>query len=158
VKKAVLYAAGFTVPEDPAQQDELYNNSITEVRGDDGNISYYEISRVGRPGGFVFPASGPGLWGEIAAVIGFDEGLNLLTGIDFTQQNETPGLGARISEEWFKLQFRGKTGPFTRVPEGTESDSPIEFDAITGATITSTAVQKIVNSTIDHAPSILGRE
>jgi Na+-translocating ferredoxin:NAD+ oxidoreductase RnfG subunit len=44
------------------------------------------------------------------------------------------------------------------VPEGTEDESATEFDAITGATLTSKAVQQILNNTIDEAPEIVGRE
>ena len=121
-------------------------------------LLYYAVKTGTTPAGYVFPASGPGLWGEIEAVIGFDAALNRLTGVDFTKQNETPGLGARIAEDWFRLQFRGKTGPFSRVPEGTLSDSDREFDAITGATGTSTAVEQILNDAIEAAPGILGRE
>jgi len=158
LKRAVLSAAGFEAPGDPTAQETLYSNAIREVRGEDGNLRYYAVTGDGKEAGYVFPASGPGLWGKIEAVVGFDANLGRLTGVDFTKQNETPGLGARISEDWFRLQFRGKTGPFTRVPEGTKSDSPTEFDAITGATITSRAVQQILNSTIEAAPRILERE
>ena len=158
LKNAVLFAAGLTVPDDPAKADDLYNTVIREVLDSDGILRYYAVAGGGAVSGYVIPAFGPGLWGEIEAVVGFDASLNRLTGVDFTKQNETPGLGARISEEWFKLQFRGKTGPFSRVAEGTLSESDREFDAITGATITSTAVEQILNRTIETAPGILGRE
>jgi Na+-transporting NADH:ubiquinone oxidoreductase subunit C len=159
LKRAVLYSAGLDIPEGAQEIDELYTRRIEEVRTNGEDVSYYRVIGEGsQAGGFVLPAVGPGLWGEIAAVVGFEQDLSRLTGVDFTKQNETPGLGARISEEWFRLQFRGKTGPFSRVAEGTESDNPREFDAITGATITSTAVQNILNDTIDAAPGIVGRE
>jgi Na+-transporting NADH:ubiquinone oxidoreductase subunit C len=158
LKSAVLFAAGLVVPDDPVEADALYNGAIRENLDNDGSLRYYTVSSGGAAAGYVFPAFGPGLWGEIEAVVGFDASLNRLTGVDFTKQNETPGLGARISEEWFRLQFKGKTGPFSRVPEGTMSESDLEFDAITGATITSTAVEQILNRTIETAPGILGRE
>jgi Na+-transporting NADH:ubiquinone oxidoreductase subunit C len=161
LKEAVLYSAGIPVPDSSQQIDELYSERIQEIKDADGNVSYYRVLSAGGGSstvGYVLPASGPGLWGEIDAVVGFNGGLSSLTGVDFTRQNETPGLGARISEEWFKQQFRGKTGPFTRVPEGTRTTDPREFDAITGATITSTAVQNILNKTIEAVPSVVGRE
>jgi Na+-transporting NADH:ubiquinone oxidoreductase subunit C len=158
LKSSVLFAAGLEIPENPGEADVLYNEAIDEIIDSDGNLQYYAVEIDGGLSGYVVPASGPGLWGEIEAVIGFDAGLNRLTGVDFTKQNETPGLGARITEQWFRLQFRTKTGPFTRVPEGTESDSDLEFDAITGATITSTAVEQILNNTIEDAPGLIGRE
>ena len=72
-----------------------------------------------------------------------------MLGLDFVKQNETPGLGARISESWFKEQFRGKRGPFRLVPEGVESGEN-EFQAITGATSTSNAVLDLLNRSIDE--------
>ena len=123
LKSAVLFAAGLVVPEDPAKADDLYNTVIGETFDSDDNLLYYTVTNGAAISGYVFPAFGPGLWGEIEAVVGFDASLDQLTGVDFTKQNETPGLGARISEEWFRLQFRGKTGPFTRVPEGSRVSS-----------------------------------
>ena len=88
-------------------------------------------------------------------MIGYQDDLQTLTGVDFTRQNETPGLGARIMEVWFREQFRGKTGPFTMVPEGTVS-STSEFDAITGASRTSAAVLKMMNASVANVASIVG--
>ena len=57
----------------------------------------------------------------------------LLTGarakVDFAQH-----LRAGDSQ----YQFVGKTGPFAMDAEGTHSEAPDRFDAITGATVTST--------------------
>jgi len=50
--------------------------------------------------------------------------------------SQTPGLGQRCSEEEFTSQFIGKAAPFT-LGEG--------IDAVTGATITSTAVVDALN-------------
>ncbi|NLG24948.1 MAG: FMN-binding protein [Clostridiales bacterium] len=53
--------------------------------------------------------------------------------------NETPGLGARAQEPEFGAQFVGKTYPVA-LGEG--------IDAISGATITSTAVVDAVNQAL----------
>lgn len=156
LKRAVLFSAGVDIPEGAAETDETYESLVEEMTDENGDLAYYKVS--GATDGYVLPAFGPGLWGEIEAVVGFSADLTTITGIDFIKQNETPGLGARITEDWFRLQFKGKTGPFTRVPEGTETTDPTEFDAITGATITSTAIQNILNETIDAVPGIVGRE
>ncbi len=70
------------------------------------------------------------------------------------KQNETPGLGARITEKWFKEQFRGKSAPFTMAAEGT-SEKPGELDAITGATKTSQAVLRIVNRSAEAVQDLI---
>ena len=57
--------------------------------------------------------------------------------------NETPGLGQKASEEAFTSQFIGKDGPFAYGENGIE--------AITGATVTSTAVLKALNEAFPGA-------
>jgi Na+-transporting NADH:ubiquinone oxidoreductase subunit C len=101
-----------------------------------------------------FVRSGPGLWGEIEAVVCFDTQTDSLVGVTFTKQNETPGLGGRIEENWFQQQFFGKKGNLALRPEGTRSASPEEIDAITGATITSKAVRDIVNASSKEAAAM----
>ena len=160
LKSAVLYAAGIDVSESAAEIEDSFERNISEIhRLDDAGeivgVSYYEVGGTGIVSGYVLPIEGPGLWGEISGVAGFQVDLETMTGIDFTDQNETPGLGGRITEVWFKEQFRGKRGPFTRVPEGTDSKVADEFDSITGATITSTAIQKMLNETYQAASEIV---
>ncbi len=68
-------------------------------------------------------------------------------GIDILSSSETPGLGARASEPEFKDQFAGKTvDSFEVTKSAAASDSEIE--AISGATITSSAVVNAVNAGI----------
>ena len=76
-------------------------------------------------------------------------------GIAFTSQNETPGLGARIEERWFVEQFRGKRAPLKIRPEK-EKTSISEFEAITGATVTTNAVKAIVNGAAADAAGVVG--
>jgi Na+-transporting NADH:ubiquinone oxidoreductase subunit C len=82
--------------------------------------------------------------------VGLDESMDTLTGIEIIDQNETPGLGGRITEDWFTTQFRGKRGPLNVVPEG-ETTSEQQFQAITGASYSTAAIKNIVNKTLEDA-------
>jgi Na+-transporting NADH:ubiquinone oxidoreductase subunit C len=145
LKRAVLYATGIDFPAgDPAGVQEVYSERVREVGESDGKPAYFEIIQGNTVTGYASFVSGAGLWGKIVAIFGFENSLDQFTGVEFLEQNETPGLGARITEEWFKEQFRGKKGPFSLVEEGT-ADAPGELDAITGATRTSDAVLGIAN-------------
>ncbi len=145
LKRAVLSAAGIQVPEAGAEVDRVFADRVKAVEDSSGTVLHYRIlDRGGNLQSYVFPITGSGLWGEIDSVVGVSQDLQALTGIDFTQQNETPGLGGRISEQWFREQFRGKEPPLKTVPEG-QSAGPQQFQAITGASITTGAVQDIVN-------------
>jgi len=148
LKRAVLYVADITVPVKGAAVDKVYRSRVRERLDSEGLINHFEILEDNVISGYVVFAGGPGLWGEIEAVIGFTETRDKLTGVEFIKQNETPGLGARIAEEWFKEQFRGKMGPFVLVPEST-AEGEKELDAITGATRTSNFVLEIINQSLE---------
>ena len=47
MKNAVLFAAGISLPEEPAEQERLYNERIDEFQDDEGNIDYYAVSGDG---------------------------------------------------------------------------------------------------------------
>lgn len=161
LKRAVLFAADIEVPTEAQRIEAVYDRRIRAVAGEGetgepAGVAYYEVlDSSGNLSGYVIPTTGPGLWGEIEAVVGFDRALSTITGLDFTKQNETPGLGGRITERWFREQFRGKEAPFTMVPEGTEDEAPDEFDAITGATLTSKAVRGILNDLQAEATDVV---
>jgi len=155
MRRAVLYAAGISVPDSSQDVVELFEARVRPVEDVAGEISHFQIVDGSKELGCVFRCSGAGLWGTIDAVVGFDETCTELTGLDFTRQNETPGLGGRIAELWFKEQFRGKRAPFTIVSEGAK-DGPQEFDGVTGATITSTAVRDLLNELCEKAKSMIG--
>ncbi len=150
-KKAVLYAAGIEFPEDNSQEiQRIYEERVTEVDGEGDQPDYFRVELPSGQTGYAVYVRGAGLWGEIVAIFGFKPNLKTFTGVEFVEQNETPGLGARITEQWYKEQFRGKRGPFELVKEGT-SNAPGELDAITGATRTSEAVLKIANKAAEVA-------
>jgi Na+-transporting NADH:ubiquinone oxidoreductase subunit C len=157
VKRAVLYAAGLEVPQSAVEANNLYQDRVKEVADAEGNVQYYEV--LDAPGGavqsYVFPVIGAGLWGELESVVGVETDLKTLTGIEFIKQNETPGLGGRITEAWFKEQFRGKRWPLKVVPEGEPAGNQ-EFQAITGATNTTNGVQGILNERLPKAEEAVG--
>ncbi|NLE15852.1 MAG: FMN-binding protein [Spirochaetales bacterium] len=149
-RKAVLDAAGIAYVNTTAGIEEAYLKSIEEADG------YFTTSS---PDGkrFIIPLEGPGLWGTISLMVGFEEDLQTFAGVAIVSQNETPGLGARIEEPWFTTQFEGKQAPFTLVEEGTAT-AENEVDAITGATRTSEYFRNLANQASDAAKSIVGGE
>lgn len=151
LKKAVLFAGGVEIPPTNQEINELYDSLVTERDG------WYEISNdSGRTKAYAFIQAGPGLWGEIEAVTAFTPDFSTFAGVDFIKQNETPGLGARITELWFREQLRGRTYPLSMNPEGTESPGAGEIDAITGATRTSEYVLSLFNKAGQRAEQLKG--
>lgn len=149
-RKAVLDAAGVGYENTTAGIEAAYLKSVVEANG------YYTTEGSGGKR-FIIPLEGPGLWGTISIMAGFEEDLQTYTGIAIVSQNETPGLGARIEEPWFTAQFKGKRAPFTLVEEGT-ANAVNEVDAITGATRTSEYFRNLSNQGADAAKRIIRGE
>lgn len=156
LKRAVRAAAGLD-PVADAELEQWYARSVTPLPAGAAEPACYRVvgQDDGRPSGFVFIRSGSGLWGKIRAAVGLDGDLHSLTGTSVIDQNETPGLGARIAEPWFQKQVAGKRGPLTLAAEGTRSTDPHTIDAITGATITSQAMRGILNRTLAESTNVV---
>ena len=99
----------------------------------------------------VVPCYGAGLWGPIWGYVGLEKDLKTIKAVRFGHKGETPGLGAKISDEpSFGESFVAKeigageilfevTKPANRQTENNG------VDAISGATITCQALGKTLN-------------
>lgn len=98
--------------------------------------------------------SGMGLWGTVTGVLATDASVQRIVGIDIISHSETPGLGGRIEQDWFKNQFRGERilpeGIVVRKGQGgADEDRDNGYvDGITGATGTSTSMAVMLNAEI----------
>lgn len=61
-----------------------------------------------KPTGYIIPVNGMGLWAAIYGYLAIDNNGETVIGISWYDQQETPGLGANISEEEWQSQFPGK--------------------------------------------------
>lgn len=101
---------------------------------------------------YIIPLRGTGLWGPIWGYIALLSDMNTIYGASFDHQGETPGLGAEINTEIFQKPFIGKTifdqsGLFTALivaKIGEKSDPAHTVDGISGGTITSKGLQKML--------------
>lgn len=110
----------------------------------DNNV--YRALSNGELKGYVGIAKGRGYGGFTGGFIKLAVGVNLegaVKRVRVISQSETPGLGSRITENWFLSQFDGKTSEDIKL---VKNDGDIE--AITGATISSSAVVDAVRSEI----------
>ncbi len=94
--------------------------------------------------GYAIISSGMGFQGNISIMVGIDAQIENITAIKILDTRETPGLGGRIIEEEFLQQFVEM-----RIP----ADRKISVDSITAATISSQAVEYIVNKAIKNVES-----
>jgi len=97
--------------------------------------------------GYAVPSAGPGFQDTIRLLYGYDPERDRVVGMEVLESRETPGLGDRIyKDEEFVAQFRDLAVEPEVVLVKEEPTAPNQVDAITGATISSTAVVKIVNA------------
>ncbi|MBI5694477.1 MAG: RnfABCDGE type electron transport complex subunit G [Nitrospirae bacterium] len=96
----------------------------------------YEATAGGKTIGYVVSSAGKGYSSYIKLLVAVNPDYKV-TGIEVLGHAETPGLGDRIQEDWFKSQFTGK-GVDNLVVVKQETDTDIQ--AISGATISSRAV------------------
>jgi len=99
--------------------------------------------------GYAFVAAGNGYQGTIKLMAGIENDLETLVGIEVLESQETPGLGQEIIQPEFKSQFRGlKASPEITYIKNQKPTKPNEIEAITGATVSSSAVVTILNERI----------
>lgn len=98
-------------------------------------------------GHLVTSTSKAGYGGEVTISIGITaEGE--ITGIGYLALNETPGLGMKASESEFKDQFAGKNAAQLTLVKGGGASGDDQINAISGATVTSSAVTNAVNAAL----------
>ena len=109
--------------------------------------------------GFVVETNTYGYAGEITMLVGVSNEGKVL-GLTVKDMHETNGLGANALKDWlFLAHFLNTTGDATIATEGadafssatgTSSEGGAEVDAITGATVTSKAIARSVNSAVAY--------
>ncbi|MDW7709708.1 MAG: FMN-binding protein [Deferrisomatales bacterium] len=149
-RQHVLAAFHIQVPLEPEAVARTWEERI-QVREDAEGEYYLARAEDGSVLGYGFRFTGPGFWGPISGLLAVKPGGEELLGLSFTRHQETPGLGGRITEKWFRDQFEGK--PLLPLPDDAPALSfvfreprvPREVEAITGATQTITRLEEFLN-------------
>ena len=137
---------------DAAELVRLFDRDVrTQTRG---SLEVFSYAPQGRVEAVAVLVSGQGLWGPIHGVLALGPDLRTILAVRFYQQEETPGLGGQITSAAFRDRFVGKrvvdagARPGVRLVAPGTATEPNEVDAITGATMTSNRVERILNATI----------
>lgn len=134
-------------PLTQAQEETAFSGLLPQATSfepvqSDGEVLYYKgYDNNNRLIGVVFKAAGKGYSGDIETMAGMTLD-GTITFIRVISQNETAGLGSRVTEPGFTGQFSGKA--IRRLSS---------VQAITGATISSSAV---INSVARRAGELTG--
>lgn len=124
---------------------------VYKCKLDDGNIVT------------ILPCYGAGLWGAIWGYLSVEPDGQSLHAAYFSHASETPGLGGEIASPWFYNQFDGtllkdasQAFSSVKIVKGGANGDPNGVDAISGATITSRALQNTIGQWMDYYKLILG--
>ena len=120
---------------------------MTDYSYDDATAIYI-IKQNSDVIGYSYSISGNGYGGAIDILVGvqktdLSDGNIILQGISIISQKETPGLGTKILEDTFLTQFQDLNSDDIAL-----SQNGGQIDAITGATISSSAVTDAVSQSI----------
>ncbi len=168
---AVLFGASFGLNGVAAKNAQDYhiqlmqtilpgseNFVIEPYAGEDANIKSVHKSDIG----FVVETVTYGYAGEITMLVGVNND-GKVTGLVVSEAHETPGLGNNaLTDHVFLSQFLNKSGSFEVGTSGADAFSgatetasvaggeAVSVDAMTGATVTSKAVVRCVNSAVAY--------
>ena len=110
-------------------------------------VEYPEMSVYRASSGeLAFPFEGSGFQGPIIGVAVMDADGKTIRAVGIKFQEETPGLGSRITEKQFLDSFTGKQfDPELILVGAGKSVNNTDVDGITGATMSSIALIKVMN-------------
>lgn len=100
--------------------------------------------------GFAIPGAEPGFQDIIGAIFGYDGTKQVIVGFEVLESKETPGLGDKIFKDadWMTNFTSLEVNPEIVPVKKGEKQKGNEVETITGATISSKAVVKLLNNTM----------
>ncbi len=130
---------------------EKQNNAMRTILADAEDFketgdNIFEGTAGGETVGYCVSSVSGGYGGDITMMVGIKPD-GSIAGVEILSNSETAGLGANCTKDEFKSQFTGLEYPVTVVKGAAEGSGQIS--AISGATITSNAVAKGVNSAFE---------
>jgi Na+-transporting NADH:ubiquinone oxidoreductase subunit C len=154
-KKSILNA--FDIPYELETVDEVYLENISEIEKElinEENEKEIIIFFKSQKEEIAFQFGGSGLWGDIIGILALEPDLKTIKGVTIIKQEETPGLGGRITEKEYLDSFISKqiVPGLIAVKPGSSSNE-YEVDTITGATMTCDAFIELLN---EQANTYLG--
>ncbi len=134
------YQSGGLQKVNMSQKAAEINSQVYEGLGEGGDIIGYAI-----------PAIGPGFMDDISLIYGYNGRDKKIIGMAVLESRETPGLGDKIifDTDFHKNFKQLEVEPeIVAVKHGTKSKNN-EIDCISGATISSKAVGKILQTSME---------
>lgn len=162
-KAAVLQAAVNEVLGVPDRTVTLFvvGGALTETAPAGADTTKLErvfagYDAAGQRVGYAITDAAPGFADVVRVIFGYDARSKQLLGMKVIENKETPGLGDKIVKDTlFVNEFKAATPPLRGVKLGAGKGAKNEIDMITGATISSRVVIKIINDKLEQVEPML---
>ncbi|MCM2328894.1 MAG: Na(+)-translocating NADH-quinone reductase subunit C [Lysobacter sp.] len=165
--RLVDFATGKLVPEgernardydqraarsDPAASREAPANDAGIKRVANRGVVYF-VMKDGKVDQMVISVEGLGMWGTIYGFLALDKDAVTVRGITYYDHRETPGLGGEIGNPAWQAMWKGRRGyddrgnariTVIKGQAGPPETDPLSVDGLSGATITSNAVTRLM--------------
>jgi len=165
--RLVDFATGNLVPEgegnardydqriarsDPAASRNAPANDAGIKRVANRGIVYF-VMKDGKVDQMVISVEGLGMWGTIYGFLALDKDAVTVRGITYYDHRETPGLGGEIGNPAWQAMWKGRRGyddrgkariTVIKGQAGSPETDPLSVDGLSGATITSNAVTRLM--------------
>ena len=115
---------------------------------ENGEITYYAAINGGKTAAYIFTESSKGYGGDVSVMTAIKPDGTVAGVAILDVSGETPGLGLNAAKESFFSQYIGLKKGVSVLKNVAKAENN-EVDAVTGATITSTAVTRAVNKALD---------
>lgn len=141
----VVAITGFTIwGTDFLKAKNSSTEVAIEVNGAEGVKEAAKLEdKDGNVTGYAVVTTTKGFHGDVELKLTFDADGKTLSGMEVVAQTETEGLGAKVAEPEYLAKFSGVATP---VQLAGSNGTGTEVEAISGATITSTAVTTSINN------------
>jgi Na+-transporting NADH:ubiquinone oxidoreductase subunit C len=160
---------GLVLDRDGKVQEGRRPQDVDREKEPDALLLYQCLDGSGGVMAYTFPIQGQGLWSTVYGYLALEGSLDAVRGITFYKHGETPGLGGEIEQPWFQEQFVGKrilgeNGEIVSVTVVKGSAAALHaselehyVDGISGATITSRAVSKMIMDSLQAYEPYFGQ-
>ena len=112
----------------------------------------FAATKSGQVIGYAVMVHAQGFGGDISLIVGIDNS-GAIIGMQTVTMSETPGIGTQVEDDAFKSQFVGKKNEIKIVKTVAETGN--EVTAVSGATVSSTAVVAAVNEVLKEIGYII---
>lgn len=135
---------------------DSYNEQTDEIDGEE--ITYTTAENSDGIIGYIFTVDVNGYGGALSVMTAINTDGTVAAIEILDASNETPGLGQNVTKQDFYTQYSGVKSGVEVVKDGTGSADNNTVNAVTGATISSKAVTKSVNTALDYAGKIMSNK